>query len=435
MSASVLGARQRQGGLKSSRSGVLPGPKHISLVTPGPELSGGCGSACSLIDLGGCTRVSLILTPAGRGPFNQQARELLSTLQTSLGGRPRMKVVSQTVFLRDGATRLECQRLLDTHFGQDMPVTNYVSQPPCDGAALALEAWAVGGDSVQLERFSPQTMAVSYDGVRWVYCSGVTSRRVSGPVYPRATEVFRLLDGELQKAGSGFAHVVRTWLYLGGITESEGTGQRYHELNRARSDFYQGIDFCRGLVLPGTPGLVYPASTGIGMGGGRLSAACISFQTRREDASLVHLENPHQTPAYAYHTKYSPHSPKFSRGLALALGHHLTTWISGTASIVNSENRYPGDIGRQTEQTIENIERLLTRENFALHGLPHAGAGLGDLAKIRVYVRRPEDYAKCRAICERRFGAVPTIYALADICRPELLVEIEGVAFSHYSPR
>ena len=30
----------------------------------------------------------------------------------------------------------------------------------------------------------------------------------------------------------------------------------------------------------------------------------------------------------------------------------------------------------------------------------------------------------------RRFGDVPTIYALADICRRELLVEIEGVAFS-----
>ena len=57
-----------------------------------------------------------------------------------------------------------------------------------------------------------------------------------------------------------------------------------------------------------------------------------------------------------------------------------------------------------------------------------------DLAKIRVYLKRPEDLAKCRAICERRFGSVPAIYAVADICRPELLVEIEGVAFSRFAP-
>jgi hypothetical protein len=49
-------------------------------------------------------------------------------------------------------------------------------------------------------------------------------------------------------------------------------------------------------------------------------------------------------------------------------------------------------------------------------------------------LKRAQDFAKCRAICERRFGAVPAIYAIADICRPELLVEIEGVAFSRYSP-
>ena len=57
-----------------------------------------------------------------------------------------------------------------------------------------------------------------------------------------------------------------------------------------------------------------------------------------------------------------------------------------------------------------------------------AGATLNDLAKVRVYVKRPEDYAKCRAVCERRLGATPAIYAQADVCRPNLLVEIEVTA-------
>jgi enamine deaminase RidA (YjgF/YER057c/UK114 family) len=120
--------------------------------------------------------------------------------------------------------------------------------------------------------------------------------------------------------------------------------------------------------------------------------------------------------------------------MALLLGHYTTIWVSGTASIVNSESRHPDNVEKQTEQTIDNIERLITPDNFGFHGVEGAGASLHDLAKIRVYLRRPQDLSKCQAVCQRRFGRVPAIYAVADICRPELLVEIEGVAFSRYSP-
>ncbi|HWX21232.1 MAG TPA: hypothetical protein VN578_15130 [Candidatus Binatia bacterium] len=119
--------------------------------------------------------------------------------------------------------------------------------------------------------------------------------------------------------------------------------------------------------------------------------------------------------------------------MALVLGHYATTWVSGTASIVNAESRFLGDVEKQTEQTIDNIERLIAPENFAAHGVKGAGAGLADLAKIRAYLKRAGDFQKCRAICERRVGSVPAIYAVGDVCRPDLLVEIEGVAFSKYA--
>jgi enamine deaminase RidA (YjgF/YER057c/UK114 family) len=119
--------------------------------------------------------------------------------------------------------------------------------------------------------------------------------------------------------------------------------------------------------------------------------------------------------------------------VVLVLGDYVTTWISGTASIVNSETWHAGDVEKQTEQTITNIERLIAPDNFAMHGVAGAGASLHDLAKIRVYLKRAEDLAKCRAVCQRRFGSVPVIYAVADICRPDLLVEIEGIAFTRYA--
>jgi enamine deaminase RidA (YjgF/YER057c/UK114 family) len=97
---------------------------------------------------------------------------------------------------------------------------------------------------------------------------------------------------------------------------------------------------------------------------------------------------------------------------------------------VNSETVYPGDVAKQTEQTLDNIENLISAANFARLGWADAGAMLSDLAKVRVYVKRAEDYEKCREVCERRLGRIPAVYAEASVCRPDLLVEIEGVAFS-----
>ena len=276
---------------------------------------------------------------------------------------------------------------------------------------------------MRVERFGPHALAVSYDSVRWVYCAGVKPEGLLPGVYPQTLDALGRLRAALAQAGSSFPRVVRTWFYLGGITEPEREVQRYQELNRARSDFYRDIRFHSVSPVPDSACGLYPASTGIGMAGRGLVLSCMALETRRDDVFLLPLENPRQTPAYAYDARHSSQSPKFSRAVALALGNYVTTWVSGTASIVNSESCYPGNPEKQTEQTIDNIERLIAADNFAAHGLAGAGARLRDLAKIRVYLKRPEDLAKCQAVCERRFGAVPVIYAVADICRPELLVE------------
>jgi enamine deaminase RidA (YjgF/YER057c/UK114 family) len=392
------------------------------------------GAAHSYVNLGDSARVTLMITPRGRGTFCEQAREVVSAMRAVLEKQPEPMVVTvQTVFLKDPQDQAECERILAGVSPSQLPVTNYVFQPPCCGAALALEVWAIGGESVRVERFGPHALAVAYDSVRWVYCAGVKPDGSLPGLYPQTLDALGQLRAVLAQAGSSFPRVVRTWFYLGGITELETEGQRYRELNRARSDFYHDIHFHTASPIPNSSCGLYPASTGIGMAGRGLVLSCMALETRRKDVFLLPLENPRQIPAYAYDPKHSAQSPKFSRAVALALGDYVTTWVSGTASIVDSESCYPGDPEQQTEQTIDNIERLIAADNFTAHGLPGAGAHLHDLAKIRVYLKRPEDLAQCQAVCQRRFGAVPAIYAVADICRPELLVEIEGVAFSRYS--
>ena len=432
MSVSHPGERRRQK-LSIEGGGVAVAGQQSRLVFSEAVSEAFKTTGYSLVDLGKSARVSLMLTPEARGDFRQQADKALAAMEAILQKAPhKMAVTSQTVFLRDGSDQAACESILARHYGTEAPLTSFVVQPPCSGAALALEAWGISGQGVCVERFGTRALAVSYDGVRWVHCAAMNSD-VTG-AYAQTMDVLHQMQTALNKAGTDFGHVVRTWFCLGHITDVEGGTQRYMELNRARSDFYDEVRFCCSLRVPTIPQGIYPASTGIGMAGDGLVARCLSLQTKRKDAFLLPLENPLQTPAYAYPPKYSVKSPKFARAKALVLGNYVTTWISGTASVVHSESRYSGDVDHQTNQTIENIERLIAAENFSFHGVKGASATLRDIAKIRVYLRRAEDFATCKAICERRFGPVPAIYAVADICRPELLVEIEGVAFSRYSP-
>lgn len=395
---------------------------------------GGQGPDFTRVELGDCVRVTLMLTPRGRGPLAEQATELLERMREVLllEGFP-MTVTVQTVFLQEERDQDECERLFAAHYGSEAPLTNFVVQAPCDGAALAIEAWAIGGAGAEVKRFGPKTLAVQYDGVRWIYCAGVAVEKGALSAYEQTREGLIRMSAALRVASADFSQVARTWFYLGGITEMELQTQRYRELNSARTDFYRSVQFGRGGLWPKVPDGFYPASTGIGMAGRGLALGCLALQTQRPDLKLLALENPAQTPAYAYHSSYSPQSPKFSRAVALVLGDRVITWISGTASIVNAESQHLDDVVGQTHQTLDNIERLIAPENFAAHGIPGAGARLGDLAKVRVYVKRPADLAACRAVCEQRLGRVPAIYAQADVCRPELRVEIEGVAFSRIS--
>ncbi|MDA8157484.1 MAG: Rid family hydrolase [Actinomycetota bacterium] len=387
----------------------------------------------SLMDLGGTRRLVTMITPEGRGDFISQAGEGLAAMQSILrenGAAP----VFQTVFLRDAGDQGQCQKLLSAHYGTQIPVTSFVYQPPCTGAALAMEVWAIGGPSVRIERFSQGALAVAHDGVRWVYVSGATpgDANPSSGAHAQTINALGRMQDALVNAGSSFENVIRTWFYIGGITGPDKAGapgpQRYIELNRARAGFYRGVRFCPNVSHP-DKFEIYPSSTGIGMKGEGLAASCLAMETGRSDVMLMPLENPQQTPAYEYSRVYSLKSPKFSRAMALAMSDYVTIWISGTASILNSESLYPDDVEKQTEQTIENIERLISAENFAVHGAQGIRAGLQDLAKVRVYVKRPEDFARCKAVCDRLLAGVPAIYTVADVCRPELLVEIEGAAF------
>ena len=316
MSQSALGARRRRDASERTRNG-RPSTQ-FPLVNPDLFFANGNGPQVARVSLAQSTRIALMLTPHKGAKFRQQAEETLEKATAALRKHASpITVTSQTVFLRDPTDQQECEEMLRSFYGKHLPVTTFVHQPPCCGAALALEAWAVGGPTLKIERFGSHAVALNYNGVRWIYCGGIKPGRGISGVYAQTTDALKRLRRVLEKAGTSFEHVARTWFYLGGITDLQSKVQRYQELNRARTDFYRGMNFNEKTLMPGSKRPVYPASTGIGMSGRGLALSCTAFETNRKDAFLLPLENPLQTPAYHYHPRYSPQSPKFSRAVAL----------------------------------------------------------------------------------------------------------------------
>jgi hypothetical protein len=226
------------------------------------------------------------------------------------------------------------------------------------------------------------------------------------------TELFEVL------ARSDCPHLLRLWNYIARINAPDADGvERYRHFNAGRQQAF--ID-ARRSAFDGTP-----AACALGTAEGPLR---VFFLAGRR-APLA-IENPRQISAYRYPATYGARSPTFSRAaLADVGGGRQALFISGTASIVGHATLHLGDVRRQTEESLANMAAV--REVAALR----AGAGFDVSALIyTVYVRHRTDLATVREVFECHVGAHSTaardaVYLQADICRAELLVEIEAHAF------
>jgi chorismate lyase/3-hydroxybenzoate synthase len=138
------------------------------------------------------------------------------------------------------------------------------------------------------------------------------------------------------------------------------------------------------------------------------------------------VENPRQVSANRYPELFGPRSPTFARAMLATLGRQQCFFISGTASIVGYETLHHGDVQEQTQETLRNIRTLLQQ-------MPSA-TSKGRML-LKAYLRYATDLPQIRAQIESEFGAdCKTVYLQSNICRSDLLLEIEGVHFSDLQP-
>ena len=169
-----------------------------------------------------------------------------------------------------------------------------------------------------------------------------------------------------------------------------------------------------------------PTASAVGVDAGCWRTITIHALAACEGGAPV--ENPRQIPAYSYSRRYGPLPPCFARATRIDSGAGARLLIGGTASIVGEESQHERDARRQTIETIENLARLVAHARHVA-GLDPLDDPLTAVTDLRVYIVRDADAA---IVCEELAARLPATARLeparANLCRRELLVEIEGVA-------
>jgi chorismate lyase / 3-hydroxybenzoate synthase len=218
-------------------------------------------------------------------------------------------------------------------------------------------------------------------------------------------EIFATLD-EL-----AYPHLLRVWNYLPQINVDTHGMERYRQFNSAR----RSALVASGRDLTGN----VPAACALGSVNG--SPLVIYFLASREAPTVI--ENPRQVSAYEYPAQYGP-KPAFSRASVLREACGSILFISGTASIVGHQTVHAGDVAAQTRETLVNIEALLGEAN-RVSGAPRFGM---ETLAYKVYVRNSADLPLIQSQLHTALGReAQVVYLQADICRQDLLVEIEAI--------
>lgn len=299
----------------------------------------------------------------------------------------------------------------------DLPADD---RAPIGLAALVPEppAWAI---DIAAGRSGPALSIADLDRSRLVSTRIAGCAALDAPSLERAVaDAYAVLADAL--AGSGH-HPVRFWNFVPGIHADMGDGRdRYMVFNAGR---YAAFERWFGQAALFTRTL--PTASAVGIAAGDLTIHALGA---REGG--VPVENPRQVPAYRYSERYGKLPPCFARATIVGrAGAERRLLVGGTASIVGEDSRHERDARQQALETFENLAELIAaaRRQIADEQPAGARAAFDAFTELRVYIVRDADAPLLREMVDERFGRTARIeFAQADLCRRELLVEIEGLA-------
>ena len=368
--------------------------------------------------------------PSSEGNIIEEWEQCLKKIENSI--LLKYKVVKLNIFVDIPdyhsflSFRLNVIKSVQTLFGSACPALNVTVHPPGKPWKIAVEITCVLSDEVIIKgkKFGDfPYLLIEYGSVTELWAGGISSYHYADNTQLAASDAFKIMASILEKEKFSFNHLVRQWNYIGNILQVRNGFQNYQIFNEVRNDFYSKYRTING----------FPAATGVGM---KFGDVILDFCAMRSDDTLniKAIDNPEQVNAYEYgeqvligateKKRSVKNPPKFERALMIfnKAGAHLH--ISGTASILGQETEGKGDIEKQTLITIGNIKKLADTKRL---GRLFADKSFDEqFFLLRVYIKCRSDFQVVRQICNSHFPDVPIIYLEADICRDDLLMEIEA---------
>lgn len=210
---------------------------------------------------------------------------------------------------------------------------------------------------------------------------------------------------------SRFGYPLRLWNFFPGINHGEDDRERYRRfcVGRGRALEAAGLNdasMCAATAIGGEqPVMQLVALAGVSPG--------------------ISIENPRQVSAWNYPRRYGPRQPAFARATGIDLADDRAgLLISGTASVIGHATAHPGDALAQTDEAASNLDALLGHAAGVMNR--PALADFSEHSLARVYVRNPEDWPAIEQRLRRRWPALRLCGLRGDVCRRDLLVEIEA---------
>lgn len=348
-----------------------------------------------------------IMEPSGQVPFVAQLDELAARVEAWLhpsDGR-QLRLVQARVYLSDV---VNWEPVLKAHpFYADclsQAAVSVVGQPPLSGAKVALQLCALPADSSAV-RHEGDVFLFETEGVTFLWQTvRLSSGDVAGLDAAAQTRLAfsRHVRVLARRGWTLLGQCLRTWLFVRDIDCN------YAGVVAGRNALFAEEGLSRATH--------YIASTGIG-GETENAAAVVAVDFLSAAGpglgEVTYLQAPdYLNPTYEY-------GVAFERATAIVFSWGRMVLLSGTASIDKSGICvHRGDVLTQTGRLLMNMEKLLEA----------GGASLSDLLYIVVYLRDVSDYGAVARYMSLRFPDMPVLLTEARVCRPEWLVEMEGVA-------
>ncbi|MFQ6036165.1 MAG: hypothetical protein ACE5NM_10035 [Sedimentisphaerales bacterium] len=352
------------------------------------------------------TEIYISATPKGKAPLEDQAKEIFSGIQDILHSK-RAHILQERVFATQAAmeivSRIRSKAYGDTDDG--VAPSYLVGKEGIYGPIAGVQVHAVCTDS------KPEV--INLEGTRCgriVYvpgCTFLTLSSISAGQFAQAAQQAQAMleksESALKQFGADFLSVPRTWMWLRDILSW------YDDFNRVRTKFFAE----RGLIGEGTRQSM-PASTGIGVGSADGSVCAMDLIAVLEPSDSIQY-----LPAVGKQQCALEYGSAFSRASRAITPAGETIFVSGTASIdASGATTNINDALGQIKATIENVRAVLRDTHTADE----------DVMQVMAYCKTTE--------VERIFhdfkGDIqwPWMTAICDICRPNLLFELEAMAMT-----